>query len=227
MGRTPDGQRPAADCGPEVRDASMGPMTGLAGIGLATFVWSFGVLGQTGGTLRCGSQLVRSGETVLALKAACGEPNQVDTRNLTRILRLPNGTERRTLVQVEEWIYRGGAGSLARIVRIRNGRIFSVDTLDIRTDEKTSGRDKDRCRRQLFREGRTTLGELRLTCGPPDQSDRWYEEVIGRIGYIERGRLITYDRYTYSFGSNHLLRVFTFANGTLIDQARGPRARAP
>lgn len=185
---------------------------------------------QAASSVRCDRQLVAVGESVLALRAACGAPDDITVRTRSRVVRLPNGAERRVLFEEEHWLYAGRDGSLARVVQIRKGRIHSIETLSTLVN-LSGAADRTRCRRQLFREERATQVEVRATCGVPDHSERWLEELLlptlGAGSAV--GGLVRYERWTYDFGPNHLQRIFLFANGRLLEATRGPRgvARAP
>jgi hypothetical protein len=85
-------------------------------------------------SLRCGSKLVRDGDTRAAVLNFCGEPADVQTRS---ILRRPsfsrNGRqffgEGFVEIPVEVWTYNFGPYKLLRRIRFVDGLVEEIETL--------------------------------------------------------------------------------------------------
>lgn len=69
-------------------------------------------------SLRCGSAVVREGDTVTRLRAACGAPNHAPAAIASPVPVHP----------IVEWTYDFGPQKLLRQVRIRNDRIIAIRT---------------------------------------------------------------------------------------------------
>ena len=85
--------------------------------------------------LRCGSRLVRDGDTRAAVRNFCGEPANVQTRS---ILRRPqynvNGRflsygDGYVEIPVEVWTYNFGPYKLLRRIRFVDGLVDGIETL--------------------------------------------------------------------------------------------------
>jgi Protein of unknown function (DUF2845) len=70
-------------------------------------------------TLRCGSQLISSGDREFEVQQKCGDPT---ARNLVGYLRSPN---RREEVPIEEWIY-GPTNGMYQYLRFEGGRLVGI-----------------------------------------------------------------------------------------------------
>lgn len=85
--------------------------------------------------MRCGSRLVRQGDTITAVRDICGEPSDVQSRS---ILRRPtyflNGRyyefgDALVEIPVEVWTYNFGPYKLMRRVRFVDGLVEEIETL--------------------------------------------------------------------------------------------------
>jgi Protein of unknown function (DUF2845) len=85
--------------------------------------------------MRCGSRLVTFGDTRAAVRNLCGEPSDVQTR---QILRRPTyNLHGRAIyygdgyveIPVEIWIYNFGPYKLMRQVRFVDGRVDEIETI--------------------------------------------------------------------------------------------------
>jgi hypothetical protein len=90
--------------------------------------------------LRCGNKLVQQGDSRASVRAKCGEP--VDITHKT-ILRRPSYVFRGRLyygdevaVEEEGWIYNLGPNKFMRRVRIVDGIVEDVETLDYGYNER-------------------------------------------------------------------------------------------
>ena len=72
-------------------------------------------------SLRCGSQLISSGDHEFEVQQKCGEPA---ARNLIGYLHSPN---RREEVQIDEWIY-GPTNGMYQYLRFEGGRLIGINS---------------------------------------------------------------------------------------------------
>ncbi len=97
---------------------------GCAALGAAP-AWAF----------RCGNRLVSEGDTQESVRAKCGNPSEVQHRQLLRpavvwryghAIRVGNGAIE---VSGESWIYNLGPNRLMRRVRFEDGVVVEIETL--------------------------------------------------------------------------------------------------
>ena len=102
---------------------------------LLAFIALLGVSPVFADAMRCGSRLVRDGDTQTAVRELCGEPSDVQSRSL---LRRPsyfmNGHyyyfgDALVEVPVEVWTYNFGPYKLMRRVRFIDGLVEEIETL--------------------------------------------------------------------------------------------------
>ncbi len=111
---------------------------------LCLIVWSicaFAHAGQNGlllDSIRCGSDLVESGEPAFRLLEACGEPDyryvvgvrhegaELSERSQGQQLFVHSGAS----VVVENWIYKPGNGRFIRVVTVTGGQITAIEVQD-------------------------------------------------------------------------------------------------
>lgn len=74
-------------------------------------------------TFRCGSKVVRSGDSSSAVIQNCGKP--LDKDKGYEVVRLKEGRKK---VRVGRWRYKKSSRSLERIVMIYQGRVVAIDT---------------------------------------------------------------------------------------------------
>lgn len=92
--------------------------------------------------MRCGTKLVRDGDTQAQVRELCGEPSDIQTRTILRHpyydrfgQRLYLG-DQLTEVPVEVWTYNFGPYKLQRRVRFIDGLIDDIETLGYGYREK-------------------------------------------------------------------------------------------
>ena len=108
--------------------------------------------------MRCGSRLVRDGDTQSAVRSLCGEPTDVQTRT---ILRRPYYDFHGNLIYygsglveipVEVWTYNFGPYKLMRRVRFVDGLVEEIETLGYGYHaEETPSERRDNDRRDTYR----------------------------------------------------------------------------
>lgn len=78
----------------------------------------------------CKPNDVRPGMTAFELRARCGEPVQREARHVLRPLRRHGRVHGHHRVWLEDWYYEFGSQYIDRRVRLVDGRVESVDTVD-------------------------------------------------------------------------------------------------
>lgn len=85
--------------------------------------------------MRCGSKLVRDGDTQMVVRDLCGEPSDVQVRSILRRPAIWRNGRRFYLgdavveVPVEFWIYNFGPYKLMRRVKFVDGLLDEIETL--------------------------------------------------------------------------------------------------
>jgi hypothetical protein len=83
--------------------------------------------------MRCGSRVIRTGDTRSAVAAICGEPSDVQTKSIFRRPRVLVG-DRVFLgdgvveVPIEVWTYNFGPSKLLRRIRFVDGLVDEIET---------------------------------------------------------------------------------------------------
>jgi len=171
--------------------------------------------------LRCGHDVVTTGDSKLEVLKKCGEP-MLEERHFEEIRKGVNTEiEKRSGATVDEWTYNFGPHDFLYFLKFVNGILVDIRTGDYGFDpERESGRD--RCRDgRLLAEGDKTA-EVLKKCGEPDLIDRWYDEFVLREGAsTERKVTVPVEQWTYNFGPRHFIYILEFRNGRLEDIERG------
>lgn len=169
--------------------------------------------------MSCGSSVVSTGDSKAEVLLKCGEPVWKENREEEVRERLGDGTKRKTIVTVEEWVYDLGTQSFLRILEFRDGILA-----DIRTGNYGYGKEsveRRTCDEQGFRRGETKI-EVTLRCGEPFWKDQRTEEVIEKQdGGTDRKTTVQIDEWTYNFGPARFMRIVTFRNGIVSDIRTG------
>lgn len=173
---------------------------------------------EAAGAMRCGSRLVAEGDRAADLIATCGEPAYRDVRSW----RQPNGN---TLADVEEWYYNFGPSQLLRVVRLRNGRIVSIDADGYGYYESP----RRNCDTTALVPGLSKFRLLEM-CGEP--LTRRSVQVLRQLddgwrryppGYGDHYEAVHREEWVYNFGSSNLMRILTIEDGRIVDVESGSR----
>ena len=183
---------------------------------LEVVVIAAAVLGQAPeASLRCDGRLIANGLTRLSLEQRCGAPLHVS--QIPRRVEADNvaadGLTAEVSEIVELWTYLPARGQAARLVELRRGVVTSIRAL-----ERLNETDARACQRGVYPLASLT-GAIRLSCGAPNQVDRWSETREG----VRSRELVTFERWVYDLGPGRFVRVLTFENGFLT--AIEPRER--
>ena len=171
--------------------------------------------------LRCGHDVVTTGDTKLEVLKKCGEP-MLEERHYEEFRKgVDTQIEKRAGSVVDEWTYNFGPHDFLYYLRFVNGLLVDIETGDYGFDPGIdTGRDY--CRHgQLLLEGDTT-SEVLKKCGEPDLLERWHDEFVVREGpTLERKVTVPVEQWTYNFGPRHFIHILRFRNGRLVDIDRG------
>lgn len=176
-----------------------------------------GKAAESGDSLRCGSRIVATGALAAEILGRCGEPDYRDRRWIVHPYRLG------IVADVEEWYYNFGPSQLLRILRLRNGRLVSIDTDGYGYAEPQGAA----CEPSRIVPGLSKY-RLLLLCGEPATREslpilaplrrhRGGEIVPGYVQPVFR------ERWVYNFGERYLLRVVTLENGRVTEVATESR----
>jgi hypothetical protein len=167
--------------------------------------------------LRCGHDVVTSGDSKLEVLKKCGEP-MLEERHFEEFRKgVDTHVEKRVGSVVDEWTYNFGPHDFLYFLKFANGILVDIETGDYGFDsDMDSG--LDRCRHgQLLAEGDTTA-EVLKKCGEPDLVERWYDETILREDRtLERRTTVPIEQWTYNFGPRHFIHILKFRKGRLAD----------
>ena len=179
--------------------------------------------------MRCGSKIVSVGDRKIEVVARCGEPSWKEERAEETEERVFRSGEHKSLLDersvvttIEEWVYNFGPTQLLYFLRFRNGVLSDIETGGY---GYTEGRPADpgvQCTSESLAKGRRKVEVIRY-CGEPASVDV-REEERARTVFDKRSKrttelrkTVTVEEWTYNFGPNRLLYVFTFENGKVVD----------
>jgi hypothetical protein len=180
------------------------------------------------GALRCPGGIVSEGDRKVEVLARCGEPAQREVRpeeSALSVLDLDRNREvldeRRETATVEEWAYNFGPTQLLYFVTFRNGKVADIQTGGYGFALPRLGELGPEGWGESAAVGRRKLEVLR-SCGEPASVDRRYVERARTVSgprprtLIERRETVAVEEWTFNFGPNRLLYVFTFENGKVV-----------
>jgi hypothetical protein len=170
--------------------------------------------------LDCTGGIISIGDSRFDLLKKCGEPDFKDFHDEEFFEHFGRGVGRKIIITVEEWTYNFGTNQFMRIVTLKNGKVW-----DIR--EGGYGYLKDAKPDQRECSGRVvSIGDLKsdvlMKCGEPAVKDVRQEEFRERVDAgLGRTVYVTVEEWTYNFGPNRFVRIFTFRNGRVSDIKTG------
>jgi hypothetical protein len=171
------------------------------------------------GDSRCADRIISIGDTVSELLMRCGEADWKQFHTEEIIAAADSDNKQKIIIPVEEWTYDAGPDRFMRIFTLRGGRVA-----EIRTGDYGSPKEQDLqppCGDRVISVG-DTAAEVMAKCGEPFRQDR-REEVVSRR--IDDGTVlkvsVTVEEWTYDFGPNRFLRIFSFRNGTITNIRTG------
>lgn len=195
---------------------------------LAVIAWSVAIGAHPAAaadSMRCGQRLIGDDDYAAELLSVCGEPDYRDVWSAPA----PYGGG--WVIDAEEWYYDFGPNQLVRVVRLRNGRIDSIQTDGYGFARQRQSR---RCGPHDIIGGLSKFRLVRL-CGEPMTRrfvgvfQPFYGSPYGpRHGFPPGVRSSGYapvyrEEWTYNFGARHLLQVVTLENGRVVEVDSGDR----
>ncbi len=167
----------------------------------------------------CGGSIISEGLTKIEVLMKCGEPASRNSREEQISEKVDNTTRIKTTVGVEEWIYNFGPQSFLQILTFRDGKLVAINSGGYGYPD-TKGQPA-LCDEQKVHVGDTAL-DVTMECGEPTMKDGRKEEIIEDTGVgLKRKTTVNVEEWTYNFGPNRFMRIFTFRNGRLIDIKTG------
>ncbi len=168
---------------------------------------------------RCADKIISVGDSSAELYLKCGEPDWKQSNNEEVVTRDVYDEKHKTIITVEEWTYNLGPDRFTRIFAIRDGRVT-----DVRSGGYGSTREeaeKPECGGRIISQGDAAAEVIRY-CGRPAWSERHEEIVKERIDEDTVRKIrVTVEDWTYNFGPNRFMRIFTLRNGVVTDIRTG------
>lgn len=183
-------------------------------LGIAVLLTAF-ILPAAADSLRCGRNLVGTGDRMFLVRELCGEPDIKVVLSSAYTIRFG------FLPYDEEWQYNFGPQKLMRFLHFRNGQLTSVQT-----GPHGFIRPSESCEPLEITEGLSLL-ELLNRCGEPMLVERRVAEhdySLGPAGpFFPTGTPV--EDWIYNFGRNRFYRIVTVIDGRVINIASSDRPR--
>lgn len=160
---------------------------------------------------RCTDKIISTGDAGSVLAMKCGEPDWKESHTEEILDTDEKGNKHKTIIAVEEWTYNLGPDRLQRIFKLRDGKV-----VEIRSSGYGFAKDEripSECGGRVISTG-DSAAEVAAKCGEPAWKDRHDEIIRERVDEnTVRKVVVTVEDWTYNFGPNRLLRIFTMRNG--------------
>jgi hypothetical protein len=167
----------------------------------------------------CEGKIISVGDTSGELIMKCGEPDWKQSYTEEIIETLDKDNKRNIHITVEEWTYNLGPQRFMRIFKLKNGKVVDMWLGDYGYAEE--GINQFQCGAQSVSVG-DSAAEVVAKCGEPAWKDEREEIIREQLDDdTVRKVYITVEDWTYNFGPNQFLRVFTFRNGKVTDIRTG------
>lgn len=170
--------------------------------------------------LRCGDEVVSTGERKSEVIRKCGEPAYVDEWEVSDV------NDEGTIVSsnVEEWTYNFGPNLLLHYLKFVNGELVDIKLGKKGYDtNKLSEADNSRCG-QLVVVGDKKI-EVIKKCGQPEGIEKRVEERIQLDTEVSKDGVgkqeVSIEDYTYNFGPNLFMWYIKLENGVVINVQKG------
>jgi len=168
---------------------------------------------------RCADTIISVGDTSGELLMKCGEPDWKQSHAEEIIETLDKDSKRRTIISVDEWTYNLGPDRFMRIFKLRDGKVVDVRSGGYGSAKEQAGRSQ--CGDQIISVG-DSAADVMAKCGKPAWQDKREEVIRGQLDdNTVRKVSVTVEDWTYNFGPNQFLRIFTFRNGKVTDVRTG------
>jgi hypothetical protein len=168
---------------------------------------------------RCADKIISVGDTSDSLFMKCGEPDWNQSHAEEIIETIDKDTKRRIIITVDEWTYNLGPDRFMRIFKLRDGKVVDVQSGDYGSVKGQA--NKSQCSDRIVSVG-DSAADVTARCGEPVWKNK-REEVIREWLDDDTLRKVsgTVEDWTYNFGPNRFVRIFTFRNGKVIDVRTG------
>lgn len=182
-------------------------------LGIALLVAVYALPPATADSMRCGRDLVGTGDRMFLVRELCGEPD------IKVLLSSAYTVEFGFLPYDEEWQYNFGPQKFMRFLRFRNGRLTNIQT-----GPHGFITPSGKCKPFEISEGLPIL-ELLNRCGEPMLIERRVAEYEYRLGptgpFFPAGTPV--EDWIYDFGNNQFYRIVTIIDGRVIEIASSDR----
>jgi hypothetical protein len=170
------------------------------------------------GDERCADRIMSIGDTAGELLIRCGEPDWVQYSTEEMITFLDQDNKRKVTIAIEEWTYDVGPNRFMRIFTLRDNKIVDIRTGDYGVSKEGL---QPGCSDRVISKG-DTAAEVMAKCGEPFHKESREEAVSERIDADNLVKVsVIVEDWTYNFGSDRFLRIFTFRNGKVTDIRTG------
>jgi hypothetical protein len=168
---------------------------------------------------RCADTIISVGDTSGELLMKCGEPDWKQSHAEEIIDTLDKDSRRKTIISVDEWTYNLGPDRFMRIFKLRDGKVADVRSGGYGTAKEQAGRTP--CSDRIISVG-DSAADVMAKCGKPAWQDKREEVIREQLDdNTARKVSVTVEEWTYNFGPNQFLRIFTFRNGRVTDVRTG------
>jgi len=168
---------------------------------------------------RCADKIISVGDASIDLLMKCGEPDWKQSHNEEIIETIDKDSKRKTIVSVDDWTYNLGPNRFTRIFKLRDGKVVDVQSGGYGSVKEQTG--KPQCSDQIISVG-DSVADVMAKCGEPAWKDKHEEIIRQRLddNTVSKVSVVVED-WTYNFGPNRFMRIFTFRNGTVTDVRTG------
>jgi hypothetical protein len=177
-------------------------------------------LDQYADALDCTGGIISVGDSRFDLVKKCGEPDFKDSHDEEFFEHYGRGVGRKVIITVEEWTYNFGPSQFMRIVILKNGKVADIreGSYGYRKDAKPDQRE---CGGRIIVIG-DSKSDVLMKCGEPAMKDTHQEEFRERVDTgLGQTVYVAVEEWTYNFGPNRFVRIFTFRNGKVSDIKTG------
>lgn len=188
-----------------------GPFRSALGAALAAA--ALALTAPPAAALRCGSQLVGAGDSIVHVLNACGEPAYRDDWQFYYPYLAASGlTSGR-----ETWYYNFGPSRLLYVLEFNRGRLQQERTEGYGFYPQSGGS----CKPEVLLRGRSKYQLLEF-CGEPAHKQGYASLRPQFVNGVLVGHLpVLREEWTYDFGSRRLLRMVILENGVIADVQTG------
>lgn len=168
---------------------------------------------------RCADKIISVGDTSADLFMKCGEPDWKQSHAEDIIENRDKDSKHKTSITVEEWTYNLGTDRFMRIFTLRAGKVVDVQSGGYGTAKEQANRAQ--CSDKIISAG-DSAADVMAKCGEPEWKDKREEVVRKRLDNDTVSKVtVTIEDWTYNFGPNRFMRIFTLRNGTVTDIRTG------